>query len=90
MLEVTRETLLYLKRTLQNQQAPPEVAMRLSRESDDLELFPDRQQPGDWRFALEQRTILVVDRILADELRGQRLNILEDPPGEAKLLLEPT
>jgi hypothetical protein len=89
MLEVTRETLLHLLRNLQARGAPDNVAMRLSPGSESLELFPDEERPGDRGFDVEDRTVLVLSKGLAETLSGQRLGIVEDRSGKAQLTLEP-
>lgn len=88
MLEVTKETLLYLLRELQSRHAPENVAMRPSRGSDNLELFPE--QSGDRGFDIQERTVLVIAKDLAESLDGYRLGISEEASGEAQLHLEPS
>lgn len=90
MLEVTQDTLLFLLRALEARHAPENVAMRLSRDSGKLELFPDQEQPGDRGFDAQERTVLVIAKDLAESLDGQRLCVLEDSSGEAQLHLEPS
>jgi len=88
MLEVTEPTLHYLLRTLQARHAPEDIAMRLSRKSGSLEVFPDREHPGDRTFDVEGRTVLVVTKQLLDSLDGRRLGVLEGSAGAVQLFLE--
>lgn len=88
MLEVTEETLLYLLRILQARHTPENVAMRLSRGSGSLEVFPDQEQPGDRGFDIQERTVLVIAKELAESLDGHRLGVIEDASGVAQLHFE--
>lgn len=90
MLEVTEETLRFLSRALREREAPDDVAMRLSRRSGSLEVFPDQEKPGDQGFDVQDRTVLVVAGELAESLDGQRLGLVEDPSGGAQLHLGPS
>ena len=91
MLEVTQEALLHLLHTLQAQQVPDNVAMRLSAGgAGALELFPDQEQAGDRGFDIDGRTVLVVAKDLAESLGGQRLVVAKTGSGQAQLQLEST
>ncbi|MFQ5504805.1 MAG: hypothetical protein ACE5F1_08425 [Planctomycetota bacterium] len=85
---MTRETLLFLLRALQQRQVPENMSMRLSRGSAGLEIAPDQERPGDQGFDLEERTVLVVSKTLADEMDGQRLCVVESSSGQVELHLE--
>ena len=74
MFDVTEEAKIRLSEMLVEQEAPTDVALRLSIEGGTLELFSDRGQESDLCFSFEHRTVLLVDEELADELSDKVLD----------------
>ena len=87
MLEVTTKTLVYLASALEQRQAPDKISMRLSRHKSGLQIAPDQERLGDQGFDLDDRTILLVSKSLADELDGRKLCVDTSASGHVEVRL---
>ncbi|MCA8941455.1 MAG: hypothetical protein KDB80_02750 [Planctomycetes bacterium] len=75
MFEVTDRALRYLSELIARRGGRDITAIRLLRRARRIELRPDDERRGDLGFVVDARTVLVVDRALADAMRGLRLDV---------------
>jgi len=90
MLDVTPTACEAISDMLAQGNAPEDVALRLAtQEGGALGLSPDRETPSDTSFAHGDRTVLVVDEQLANDLDGRVLDATATDAGVQLTLNRP-
>lgn len=74
MLQVTETAGAHLAKLLDQQDAPPDVAVRFVQANQGISFQPDTERPGDEKFEHEGRTVLLLDAAAAELLASETLH----------------
>ncbi len=81
MLNVTEAAGDYLNRVLDNANASPDTAVRLTVEQQSLTAALDNERPGDTTFDHEGRKVLLLDELASNALADSKLDVQPTPDG---------
>jgi len=75
MLTVTDAAAARLAEFLDAENCPQEIAIRFVVDGQALAMRPDRERPGDTTYAHQGRTVLLLDREMAELLANETLDM---------------
>lgn len=87
MFQVTGEATKHMADTLESVNAPEDAVLRLIPQENSLGLGVGQVEPDDLTYEHEGRTVLVVNRSLADHLEALELGMESVGEGEPRLQL---